>query len=190
MGNSGRLLFGLAGQRRSITVNKFWLVVGSITLLKFLLAAATPLGFDYVLYMLDVVTWAPAVSYSPWIILVRGIYSFWLWLPVQHGDLLAAMKAPAEFLVIADLHRLVPSFYLLSALVKTPLVLSDLSLAVVIWRLTLILTDSRVAARSAAVLWLSNPLVSFFVEMWGSIDVILVTFSNPLSSPLLKRPIS
>ena len=177
LGNWSRFLFELAGQRTPITANKFRLLVISIALLKFLLAAVTPLGFDYVLYMLDVVTGAPAVSYSPWIILVRGIYSFWLWLPVQHGNLLAVMKAPAEFLVIAYPHQLVPSFYLLSALVKTPLVLSDLSCAVLIWRLTLFLTDSRVAARSAAVLWLSNPLVSFFVEMWGSIDVILITLS-------------
>jgi len=141
----------------------------AIVLLKLCLATLTPLGFDFVYAVSNVITKNVSTSWSPWFIWVRSAYEFWLWLPVDHGDVMRGITDPGLFLL--------PSHYLLSAVVKAPLLLSDVVVALLIYRLTLRLYKRENLARLAVLLWLANPFATFFIEMWGSMDIILLALS-------------
>jgi hypothetical protein len=142
-------------------------LVASIMLLKFLLAALTPLGYDFVLYMAVISRNENFGAWSPWMIMAHYVYWFWLSLPIDHGNLLRA--------ILLDPTQLLPSHYLLAALVKTPLLVSDMTATFLIYKLATKLSGSDTVARRATILWLANPFTTLFVEMWGSIDIIPVT---------------
>ena len=143
----------------------FLAVVIAIVLLKVVLAAITPLGYDFVLYMNAIVRGDTSLSWSPWIILAESIYSFWSWLPLEHGDLLRAINGGSGLL---------PSHYLLTALIKSPLILCDIITTLAVYKLATRLCNSTSSGRWAALLWLANPLTTLLVEMWGAVDIIPV----------------
>lgn len=152
----------MAGAHRGFTVS-----VASIILFKLILAALTPLGYDYVLYMSAMLENVNFGSWSPWMFMTRSVYGLWLSLPIDHGNLLRAMHL--------DPTLLLPSHYLLAALVKTPLLVSDLASTFLIYKLATRLGGADTVARRATMLWLANPFTTLLVEMWGSIDIIPVT---------------
>ena len=157
----------------------FWETVVFIVLLKSMFAALTPLGYDFVLYTLSVIGNDQTTTWSPWIILVRGIYSFWAWLPMDHGNIMKAF---------AGTHTpLLPSYFLLSLLVKTPLLFGDLATAALIYRVVKAIPDSEDIARRATMLWLVNPFITIFVEMWGSVDIITVALSMVALLMILRQ---
>lgn len=152
----------MAAANRGFTVS-----VVSIILLKIILAALTPLGYDYVLYMSAILENVNFGSWSPWMFMARSVYGLWLSLPIDHGNLLRAM--------LLDPKLLLPSHYLLAALVKAPLLVSDIASTFLIYKLATRLGGADTVARRATMLWLANPFTTLFVEMWGSIDIIPVT---------------
>lgn len=112
----------------ALAANKsFMAVVTSIILFKLLLATLTPLGYDYVLYMSAILENVNFGAWSPWMLMTRSVYGFWLSLPIDHGNLLRAMHL--------DPTLLLPSHYLLAALVKTPLLVSDIASTFLIYKL-------------------------------------------------------
>lgn len=149
-------------------MERFKVFVVSAIVIKILLATFTPFGHDFALYMGYVLLNNQVVPWSPWIVLTRTIYALWLWLPIEHGDTLAAFVGSG---------KLLPGHYLLTALVKTPLLLSDVATGFLIYWLGFRLTNSVALGRKAAMLWFANPFASLFVEMWGSIDAIVVALA-------------
>jgi hypothetical protein len=145
---------------------RFTLILSIIFLAKILLATITVLGFDYMQYVVAAVSSYHDVSWSPWILLVRTIYQLWLTIPIAHGDVVTALTLKPNLLASGD--------YLLAALIKTPLIISDFLTGLVIYKLTKRLRGSDSLARKASLLWFANPFVTLLAEMWGSIDIILV----------------
>ena len=132
--------------------------------LKVVLAALTPLGFDFIDSLHLATSGNSDLASSPWILFVRGVYLFWLWLPIQHSY----VRMTASTLISS-------SYCLLTVMVKAPIVICDLLTALTIYRLSSSLrADGHRIAKYATTLWLANPYVTFLGEMWGSIDVILV----------------
>lgn len=153
----------------SATKVRFTAFVASIMVVKLALATLTPLGYDFVLYMSAILRNESFAAWSPWMIMARYVYSFWLSLPIDHGNLLRAM--------LVDPTQLLPSHYLLAALVKTPLLVSDMIATFLICNLGTRLGGSDAIGRRATILWVANPFTTLFVEMWGSIDIIPVTLA-------------
>jgi len=147
----------------------FTLLVAFIVTIKLVLATITPFGYDYVAYMVSTIMGDTTLSWSPWIVFTRSAYAFWLWLPVDHGDFLRAISTKTG--------PLLPSHYLLTALIKTPLLVTDLAVAYMIRNLSTRLGQPREVSRKAALLWLANPFATLFVEMWGSMEVIVIFLS-------------
>jgi hypothetical protein len=146
-----------------------------IVAVKAVLAALTPMGLDFVLTMTAVIYNDATVSWSPWIIITRFIYTAWLALPINHGDVLRALTASPE--------TLAPAHYLLAAMVKSPLLFVDLMMAVLLRRIGGLLGYSAEVSSRVAIVWLMNPFTTFFIEMWGSSEVIAIAFT--LASVLL-----
>lgn len=153
-------------------MRKLTLLGSSIFALKFVLAALTPLGYDFIQYMAmvasgdNVVAW---LSWSPWVMLTHYIYTVWLAIPVDHGDFMAA--------ITTNPNALIPSHYLLTALVKAPLILADAVSTILVYRLGVRLSGSNSLGEKAATFWLTNPFTTLFVEMWGSIDILLIALT-------------
>jgi len=161
----------------------FVALVMSLVALKFLLATVTPYGYDFVLYLSAVLADDKTISWSPWIILVRGIFYFWLWLPIHQNDILPLRAA----MLASKPGFLMPTHYLLTMLVKTPLILADLATGFLVYKLGTNLSGSQKTGRRAALLWLANPFATFFVEMWGTIDIIIIMLSLVSIVYLLKN---
>lgn len=64
----------------------FKILIAIIIGAKAVLSAATPLGYDFVLYMTAAVGKDQSLSWSPWIVAVANMYSLWLDLPIAHGN--------------------------------------------------------------------------------------------------------
>jgi hypothetical protein len=146
----------------------FWTCVALITVIKVTLATASLLGPDYVSYLSDAVANAGAFSWSPWLLLTHKIYSFWLWLPLDHGNIPRALRVSSS--------PLLPSYYLLTILIKGPLIAADMLSAFLVYQLGRRLNGKWVG-RKASLLWLGNPLAILFIEMWGSIEIITIFFT-------------
>lgn len=144
---------------------RFYFAVLLAILAKLALAVTTTLGSDYVGYLSAAVNRYPDVSWSPWIVYVKAAYDFWISLPIIHGDIQTIMTGSLSMFSGA---------MVLAALVKAPIILSDILSAVVLFKLSTRLLISENLGRRIAVLWLVNPLVTLLGEMCGSIDVILV----------------
>jgi hypothetical protein len=149
-------------------MHRFRFLVAVALALKFVLATATPLGYDFVRYM-SMALALDTVPSSPWILMIHYIYAAWLSLPIEHGDFLAAVSTAP--------HVILPSHYLLTAMVKIPLVTADFASAFLVYSLGVRLDESAALARKSVIVWLANPFTTFFIEMWGSIDVFLVALS-------------
>ncbi|MGA2790389.1 MAG: hypothetical protein ABSF00_06445 [Candidatus Bathyarchaeia archaeon] len=143
--------------------------MSSIILLKLILAIVTPLGNDYTLYMTQVILNGTDVPWSPWLTIAHSIYMFWLWLPISHGNVPGALVSEPNYLGLGG--------YLLTALIKLPLIICDAAVGVLVYLLALRSRFSVSSAQYAAVLWLANPLNTLFGEMWGSVEVIPVALS-------------
>lgn len=144
----------------------FKILVVIVIFVKTCLAAATPLGYDFVSYMIAAVGKDQSVSWSPWILVVANIYAFWLDLPIVHGNVIRAIAlAPNELL---------PADYLIAWLVKLPLLVSDVVAFYLVYKLGTLIGGSKSVGRLAALLWLVNPFSTLFVEMWGSVDVVAI----------------
>jgi hypothetical protein len=161
----------------------FVALVMFLVALKFLLATVTPYGYDFVLYLSAVLADDWTISWSPWIILVRGIFYFWLWLPIHQNDILPLRAA----MLASKPSFLMSTHYLLTMLVKTPLILADLATGFLVYKLGTNLSGSQKTGRRAALLWLANPFGTFFVEMWGTIDIIIIMLSLVSIVYLLKN---
>ena len=148
---------------------KFRTLAACIISFKTILAIITPLGYDFVLYMSAVISADRALSWSPWIIFARSVYAFWLWLPIDHGDTLRAIAAVPD--------KLLSGHFLLTALVKSPLILSDIAIALMIYKLAVASSDSIPLARKATLLWLVNPFTTLLGEMWGGVDILIVALT-------------
>jgi hypothetical protein len=157
-------------QRLHLTKRIFISAAVVLVGLKLLFATLTPSGFDFI-YSLTLMLNAPnAFPWSVWIIWVQGAYQFWSWLPVEHGDALRGITDPSS-------PYLLPSYYLLSLVVKVPLIAADVVVAFLIRRICYSMRQSETLARRAVLLWLANPFVTLLVEMWGSMDIIVVALS-------------
>jgi len=159
--------------RLTTSGRRFFVAVMVIVAAKLILATVTPFGYDFVLYLSSIMLNDNTLAWSPWIIFVSGIYSFWLWLPIHQNDI----QALVPVMLAAKPAFLVATHYLLTAMIKTPLLLCDLGTAFLVYRLGTSLSGSVVSGRRAALLWFTNPLVTLFVEMWGSIDIIIIMLS-------------
>jgi len=148
---------------------RFRLLVVLIVTVKLILAAITPFGYDYVAYMSGTIVAGTTWSWSPWIIFAKGAYGFWLWLPLDHGDFLHGLSTTTG--------PLLPSHYLLTAIVKTPLLLADIAVAHLIKNLATRLGQSSSMSRATTLLWLCNPFATLFVEMWGSVEILVLFLS-------------
>jgi hypothetical protein len=151
----------------------FVFLVALIFAVKLILATITPYGFDFALYLSDVLVGDPGAAWSPWIIMVGSIYNSWLWLPIHQND----VQALNQVMLGGQSALLMPTHYLLTALIKTPLILCDLATGFLVYKLGTKLSGSNVIGRRAALLWLANPFATLFVEMWGSIDIIIIMLS-------------
>jgi hypothetical protein len=148
-------------------------LVALIFAVKLILATITPYGFDFALYLSDVLIADPGVAWSPWIIMVGGIYNAWLWLPIHQND----VQALNQVMLGGQSAFLMPTHYLLTTLIKTPLILCDLASSFLVYKLAAKLSSSDLIGRRAALLWFVNPFATLFVEMWGSIDIIIIMLS-------------
>jgi len=157
------------GLRQILGTNWFIVTISLLIGVKFLLAVLTPLGYDFVAYMSAILQNDNTLSWSPWILLARSVYSLWLWLPLDHGDFLSAIRYNPKLLL--------PSQYLLTALVKIPLILCDGATAYLVYVLGSRLGGTSLVGRRAVLWWLANPFTTFFIEMWGSADIVFLTLS-------------
>jgi len=142
--------------------------VALITGIKTMLATVSILGPDYLSYLPDMVANEGAFSWSPWLLFIHQIYLFWLWIPVNHGDILRAVRVSSL--------PLLPSYYLLTFLIKGPLIAADILSGFLVYRLGAALYGKCVGRR-ASLLWLWNPLAILFIEMWGSIEILAIFFT-------------
>lgn len=158
--------------RRGLANNSkcFVFLVAALAVVKFLLAALTPFGSDFALYLSAVLVDDKTISWSPWIIWVRFIYFFWLWLPIHDNDISSLISV----MLASKPNMLMPTHYLLTALVKAPLVLCDLGVGFLVYGLGRRLSSCVSTAKKGVLLWLANPFATLFVEMWGSVDVIIM----------------
>ena len=140
---------------------------------KLILATVTPFGYDFVLYLSSIMLNDNTLAWSPWIILTRSIYDLWLWLPIHQNDI----QALVPVMLASKPAFLMPTHNLLTLLIKTPLILCDLATGFLVYKLGANLSGSQVTGRRAALLWLANPFATLFVEMWGSIDIIIIMLS-------------
>jgi hypothetical protein len=145
----------------------FRALVISAIVVKAILATATPLGSDFVEYMILVLHIGDkTLAWSPWILLANGIFQLWSQLPIDHGgNIYAAITAAPT--------SLLPSHYILTAMVKAPILLSDALSGFFVYKIGKSMGDTSLA-RKASLIWFLNPFVTFLGEMWGSIDLILV----------------
>jgi hypothetical protein len=87
------------GLQSKITNFRFLVVL--IMLFKSILTTLTPLGYDFVLYMTAVISNYATVSWSPSLVLMRYVYSLWLWLPIDHGNAIRALSTGASGLLLS-----------------------------------------------------------------------------------------
>jgi len=106
--------------------------------------------------------------YVLWMLLVRGMYSIWRILPVDHPSV--------ESMV--GFWYFIPSLSsnLLIFVLKLPLLVFDVLCGYAIYRLCLTYTGSHSTSFAALGLWLTNPYMTLVTEMFGAYDVIVVFF--------------
>jgi hypothetical protein len=116
---------------------------------------------------------------NPWGRLDNFSLGVWYALPVDHPDL--------EVLLTNTSLTLPYSIQLLLLIVKLPLLLADLLVAVVLFLLARNLWPLSRMPLIALVLWLANPYVTFVTEMLGAVDVVPVACMMVALLLLTKR---
>ncbi len=147
----------------------FLFLVALAILVRFLAAAATPMGPDFIQLLVGATTNDPAATGGPIGKIITSIVGMWTALPLSHPEPVRALASPT-FLLSAELVGLV-------VLAKSPLIALDLLSALLIYELVAVLRESRQAAESASLLWLLNPYVVFATEMWGSPEILAISLT-------------
>jgi len=134
--------------------------------LKVILAVATPPSAP-VVYYLEVQSFSrsPDVS-NPWGRFNNLTLGVWYFLPISHPNLESLLTTTSLFLPF--------SFQLLLLLVKLPLIVADLLVALILFLLGRHLWPLTNRPVAAALLWLANPYSTFVTEMMGAVDIIPV----------------
>ncbi len=139
------------------------LVISAI-ILRFVGAAATPVGPDFVKILAGFVTSEALdakngpIGFASWMLVLA-----WRALPIAHPDIMEALTAPT--------FRWSGELLVLVILVKLPLVLIDLASALLVYKIVLE-QNSAGAAQYALLLCLFNPYSLFAIEMWGSPEIL------------------
>jgi hypothetical protein len=128
----------------------------------------------------DILNWAGEASYALGSISqgyfpsisITGVYSllglllvpfYWAWtmLPIAHPSMEAIILQPSSAPAV-----------LLSILMKAPTFLSDLATGILVYKLTMQLTQSEQKSRLAFLAWYANPFNIFWINVYGGMDVI------------------
>ena len=78
---------------------------------------------------------------------------------------------------------------LFNFIVKIPFLLSDIALALLLYKIVEELTKSKGLAEKAAILWFLNPFVIWISAGWGMWDTLPAFFSFPAFYLILKKEI-
>jgi len=142
-------------------------IVVMLVLIKVILAIVTPASLEVFAY-LNLVTSQKDKTFanSPWAYLFNGTLGAWTSLPIAHPPLDSIWTSKS---ILID-----PSLQLLVFMIKLPMLLSDLAVGGVIYVLGRKMFPSSRIATYAALLWLTNPYVTFVNEMMGAVDIIPV----------------
>jgi len=101
-------------------------------------------------------------SLSPFGILSSWIIQAWRNLPVDHPPLASWSRPGFEYTTGA---------HLLVAMIKLPLLVADVIVGLVIYRIARSFSPAR-RARAISLAWFLNPFVILLVEMWGAVDIV------------------
>jgi hypothetical protein len=140
-------------------------IIALLILVKVLLAVVTPPGLDVYSYIhLATDSTNNAFPQSPWTRLFNGTVSAWASLPVAHPPLQDIWTSKT---ILFD-----PSLQLLVFMVKLPMLLADLAVAVVLYALGRRMFPRSTVAVYASLVWLANPFATFVNEMFAAVDVV------------------
>lgn len=156
-------------------------VVASI--LKLALSIITPLNFDFI-------NIANLGAFKDLKIRFLGPYTFtayfmnlfyrlWLILPVEHP--------PVSSFLRYNLFKPSVESFAFVAVMKLPLLLSDLATGLLIYKIVKEISDDPKAPRIAFTLWILNPLSTILIEMDGTIDIVSTCFTVLSVYAFLKR---
>ncbi len=160
----------------------FHLLVASAAAARFLIAAVTPVGPDFLQVLVGVLKGDPAATTGPMGKITSLIIAAWTTSPASQLELARALTVP-NFQWSLELAALV-------ILVKMPLILLDLLSAVLIYRIVQVSGASRAIGETASLLWLLNPYVVFAIEMWGSPEIIPISLTLlAILLALRRRPL-
>jgi len=153
---------------------KFTTSVLFVLIAKAAISIFTPLSEDFLttgVLVAPASIWAILKTDGPyllWILLVKGTYTIWQILPVNHP--------PAESMV--GFWYFFPSLssQLLIFMLKLPLLVFDGLCALTIYKIASWYGSSQERSLIASMLWLVNPYATLITEMFGAYDVIVVFF--------------
>ncbi|WXG47412.1 MAG: hypothetical protein WED05_12255 [Candidatus Atabeyarchaeum deiterrae] len=152
--------------------------------LKIALMSITPLSpefvaFTHVTTANDITYTLSSGSFMVWSLMLRLIYGFWLVLPVEH---------PSVWNTIGfSYYNSSPSINLLVFLLKTPLLVADIFMAPVIYKILTQLKVSKHRAQLGMKLWLLNPFATLIAEMGGAPDIVALLFVTVSVYALMRR---
>ncbi len=137
--------------------------------LRFIAAAVTPLGVNFVQILLGASAGDPATTSGIIGRIDVLLIVAWKALPLGHPEPAEAFTSPT-FPWSFDLLALV-------LLAKLPLISLDLFTGLLIYKVARGLGKPMGGAESAALLWLLNPYVFFAIEMWGSPEILAISLT-------------
>lgn len=156
-----------------------------VVLTKIVIAVLTPLSSDFidVIYgSLPVQPYVNPLTNSPAVggymdSLGYFMYRLWLLLPVDHVNL--SQIFPGNYFVPTINEGifhfpLTAGSVLLVLLLKTPNIIADLLIAILIYKIVLSIGKSQSAANFATAFWLLNPYDTLIIEMWANFEVLFV----------------
>ncbi len=128
----------------------------------------TPLSPDFTLIVNGAASGVAATG-GPLTRITWLMVSLWRALPIDHPNVIGLFKAQT--------FEWAPGSVALVILAKLPLIILDLSSALLLYRFAFEQTGSKLAAQKASLLWLFNPYVIFLVEMWGSLEILAISLA-------------
>jgi hypothetical protein len=145
-----------------------------IFIMKAVISILTPLSYDFMTTGVLVV--AGSISaiisnnapYVIWMIILKGLYIFWQYLPIAHPSINSMIGYWYFFPTFAS--------QLLIFMMKSPLTFFDFLCGVLTYKILFLITNSEDRSIVGMCLWFLNPYVTLATEMVGQYDVMVAFF--------------
>lgn len=185
--SNNRILMMVKGALAFLKSGSLQTVFVVAVLLKSALAFMSPLSSDFINIVYGVTSAFPfsnifAASPSSggvWITIMHSIYKFWSLFPVDHPEVITiypgsglypSMNTPIYYFLST------PGSFLLVLMMKVFFIIFDVVTAFIVSRIVVLISGSQKLGIASFVVWLLNPYTFLIVQMWGSMDIIMVCF--------------